>query len=46
MIRAGSHVTMNYVLTIDGREIESSRATGPIEYAHGKGRLNQANSFF
>jgi len=36
MIQSGSVVTMNYVLTIDGTEIQSSRATGPIEYAHGK----------
>jgi FKBP-type peptidyl-prolyl cis-trans isomerase SlyD len=30
---------MNYVLTIDGQEVESSKTTGPIQYAHGQNEL-------
>ena len=36
MIRNGSQVTMHYVLRVDGREIESSRKTGPVEYIQGR----------
>lgn len=39
MIQHGSHVKMNYILTIDGQEVQSSRSSGPIEYSHGSHEL-------
>ncbi|HXV64051.1 MAG TPA: FKBP-type peptidyl-prolyl cis-trans isomerase [Vicinamibacteria bacterium] len=39
MIRNGSQVTMHYVLKVDGREIESSRGAGPVEYVHGQQQI-------
>lgn len=39
MITPGKKVIFDYVLTIDGQEIESSDKNGKLEYVHGEGKL-------
>lgn len=39
MIQAGKRVKFNYVLKIDGKEVENSEAKGPIEYTQGEKRI-------
>lgn len=39
MIEDGSHVTMKYVLKVDGEEIDSSTSSGPFEYTHGRRQI-------
>jgi len=39
VIHDGSRVSFNYVLSVDGRVIDSSERRGPIVYTHGEGTI-------
>ncbi len=38
-IENGKKVTFDYVLSIDGQQLETSETTGPFEYIHGEGGI-------
>ena len=38
-IHTGSHVSLQYKLSVDGATIEDSRKSRPLKYIHGKGKL-------
>ncbi len=40
-IQHGSHVSLQYKLSVDGAIIEDSRKSFPLKYIHGKGKLLQ-----
>lgn len=39
MVAAGKKVRFDYVLTVDGKEVDSSETSGPYEYVHGEGKI-------
>jgi FKBP-type peptidyl-prolyl cis-trans isomerase SlyD len=39
MIETGSTVRIHYTLTVDGREIDTSRGGEPLTYVHGRGQM-------
>ncbi len=39
MIEKGKKVSFDYVLTVDGREVDSSKERGPLTYTHGDGDI-------
>ena len=39
MIREGSKVAFDYVLTVEGKVVDSSEGRGPLNYTHGDGTL-------
>jgi len=38
-IQPGSHVSLQYKLSVDGSLIEDSKKSRPLKYIHGKGKL-------
>jgi FKBP-type peptidyl-prolyl cis-trans isomerase SlyD len=39
VIHSGSKVGLDYVLTVEGKVVDSSQAKGPLEYTQGDGKL-------
>ncbi|MBN1688423.1 MAG: peptidylprolyl isomerase [Candidatus Omnitrophica bacterium] len=39
MIEDGKRVTFHYILKVDGKVVEKTRKTKPLEYVHGKGQI-------
>jgi FKBP-type peptidyl-prolyl cis-trans isomerase 2 len=39
VIKSGSKVAFDYMLTVDGKIVDSSQVRGPLEYTHGEGHL-------
>ncbi|MBU1863637.1 MAG: FKBP-type peptidyl-prolyl cis-trans isomerase [Candidatus Omnitrophica bacterium] len=39
MIEAGKKVQFDYVLTIDGQQVDTSAGRKPLEYVHGEGKI-------
>ena len=39
MIQAGKKVKFNYILKVDGKEIENTEGKGPLEYIHGQNKI-------
>ncbi len=39
VIHGGSKVGLDYVLTVEGKVVDSSQAKGPLEYTQGDGKL-------
>lgn len=39
MIKEGSKVTLHYTLTVEGRQVESSRGGQPLSYEHGNRQI-------
>lgn len=39
VIRNGSKVSFDYVLTVENKIVDSSQGKGPLEYTHGEGKL-------
>jgi len=38
-VQEGKTVTIDYVLTVEGKEVDSTKANGPMKYVHGKSSL-------
>ncbi len=39
MVSAGKKVSIDYVLTVEGHKIDSSKEGQPLEYIHGQGQI-------
>ncbi len=39
MIKDGSRVKLDYTLTVEGKEVESSKGKTPLEYIQGQGQI-------
>ena len=38
-VEAGKKVSFDYILTVDGKVVDSTKDRGPLEYTHGEGKI-------